>query len=104
MCQRVDEPAPSQRRQLAEVPPPRTVRAELSDEARLHVEGKPSQEVDRAEEVVPGIWRQELGKPIAAIGHPIDLEAELHRQPLALSLQDSVAVVVQVVPASFHLK
>ena len=92
-------------RQLAErvdVALPALVDRHHLPHARRHVDGHPVQPVHRAEQVVEGIRLEQLGQARLLLADVVDLEAELHRQPLPLCLEHRIAVVVQVVDAALR--
>src|SRR2546425_9428067 len=62
MRERVEQPAPGGVPQPDEIAPPRLIRAEFLDEARLLIDGKAVDEVDRAEQVVPRIRRDDVAE------------------------------------------
>src|SRR3954453_13962581 len=77
MRERVEQPAPRRVPQPDEVAAPGLGWAKLLDEPGLLVDGKTVDVVDRAEQVVPRIARQQVRGLALAAGDVVDLEAEL---------------------------
>src|SRR6266568_1939082 len=80
MRERVEQSAPRRVPQPDEVAPPGFVRAELLDQPWLLVDWEAVDEVDRAEQIVPRIGREDVRGLTLAAGEVVDLEPELDRR------------------------
>jgi hypothetical protein len=77
----VDQAAPCETAEGDEVAPPDLRDRQPGPYARLHVHRLPFEDVHRAEEVVPGIGREQLRHLGLPPGEVVELEAQLDRQP-----------------------
>src|SRR5437764_1045352 len=96
MRERVEQPAPRRVSQPDEVAAPGFVRAELLDEPGLLVDRKTVDVVDRAEQIIPRIRREQVRSLALPPGNVVDLEAELDGQPALLCPGDRTYVAVEV--------
>src|SRR2546430_10009528 len=102
MRERVEQSAPRRVPQPDEVAPPGFVRAELLDQAWLLVDREAVDEVDRAEQIVPRIGREDVRGLTLAAGEVVDLEPELDREPSLLRIDDRAHIAVEVVDAALE--
>src|SRR6266566_5632950 len=100
--ERVEQPAPGGVPQPDEITPPGLIRAELLDEPRLLIDGKTVDEVDRAEQVVPRIGRDDVAEVGLRAREIIDLEAKLDWQAALLRLHHGPHVLVEIVDAALE--
>src|SRR6266513_1669223 len=102
MRERVEQSAPRRVPQPDEVAPPGFVRAELLDQPWLRVDREAVDEVDRAEQIVPRIGREDVRGLTLAAGEVVDLEPELDREPSLLRIDDRAHIAVEVVDAALE--
>src|SRR2546430_457931 len=102
MRERVEQSAPRRVPQPDEVAPPGFVRAELLDQPWLLVDREAVDEVDRAEQIVPRIGREDVRGLTLAAGEVVDLEPELDREPSLLRIDDRAHIAVEVVDAALE--
>src|SRR2546430_11239882 len=102
MRERVEQSAPRRVPQPDEVAPPGFVRAELLDQPWLLVDWEAVDEVDRAEQIVPRIGREDVRDLTLAAGEVVHLEPELDREPSLLRIDDRAHIAVEVVDATLE--
>ena len=103
MRERIEEPAPRSRRERLEVQPPRFLDPQAVDQTRLSVHAPLPDVVQRPEQVVPGIGREELARLVFAARHVVHLEPELHGQSATARRHDRGNVRLDVVDAALRV-
>src|SRR5262249_2704756 len=103
MCKHVHETALRELPELVEVALPCPSGSDLTDQARLGIESEAVEEMARAVEVVPGVSAEDLGHADGAAPNPVDLDAQLDREPQPPRLPHPVAVPVEVVATALDV-
>src|SRR3954452_9552503 len=90
-------------RENREVALPRRLDTKGIDQPRLAVDRVPVDEVDGAEQEIPRVRVENRARVVSAPRLVIDLEPELHRQPLFLRGDDCTDVRTEILPAEVDL-
>jgi hypothetical protein len=103
MAERVEETALSRTRQQLVVTAPSLLGADAPDQARFRVDALVADEVDRADQVVPGVRRQDLPRLLLFARHVVDLEPKLDGQALPLGLGNRVDIGLERVVTALEV-